>query len=507
MSADATWSYAYDKEGNVKKKINGSGVTWKYVYSANNNLTQAKRWSEDPDVYGTAVLQKQLDYEYNAFGLKMEQVIDADGSGAGSAVTMRFAYEGWNAAKRGGIGRENFDVLADIDGNGSLTTHYIRGDRVDELIARADGASPRWYLNDRLGSVRDIIDNGAVLKDSIKYTGFGIITSETTPAERGRYTWTSREYEAESELQYNRARWYDPKMGRWISQDPLGFGAGDSNLYRYVRNRSVNTADPSGLDSIEFRADGAHWVSDNGKDSMYLGRAYTYRVPVIDSVWDETIVFKDEWNWKKTTEINYSIVNRFVKGARENDIWELDEQSRKWILQDFVAHPELSQLLIDKASFLAWHKRERAGGLMWLKSIDQPPNMLRKAEAGHHPLTRVVGFVPPPGWEWDWKVAMGTPMYYHPNATYGIRKKGTGDAGAQAMYDKYGMIITEGVSAGTADKISPEISVSGHRKADVIPFDWARALDKHYGGSRYRNLYYEVRPPNVRDDAPPNRID
>jgi RHS repeat-associated protein len=48
-------------------------------------------------------------------------------------------------------------------------------------------------------------------------------------------------------LQYNRARYYDPSIGRWISQDPLGFEAGDSNLYRYVNNRPTATTDASGL--------------------------------------------------------------------------------------------------------------------------------------------------------------------------------------------------------------------------------------------------------------------
>jgi RHS repeat-associated protein len=51
-----------------------------------------------------------------------------------------------------------------------------------------------------------------------------------------RYTWTGREIDVETALQYNRARYYDPATGRWITQDPLGFDAGDSNLYRYVRN-------------------------------------------------------------------------------------------------------------------------------------------------------------------------------------------------------------------------------------------------------------------------------
>jgi RHS repeat-associated protein len=48
-------------------------------------------------------------------------------------------------------------------------------------------------------------------------------------------------------LQYNRARWYDPTTGRWISQDPLGFDAGDSNLYRYVNNQPTVATDPSGF--------------------------------------------------------------------------------------------------------------------------------------------------------------------------------------------------------------------------------------------------------------------
>jgi hypothetical protein len=40
---------------------------------------------------------------------------------------------------------------------------------------------------------------------------------------------------------------YDPGIGRWISEDPIGFKAGDSNLYRYVANNPVNGTDPSGL--------------------------------------------------------------------------------------------------------------------------------------------------------------------------------------------------------------------------------------------------------------------
>ncbi|MBI5695633.1 MAG: RHS repeat-associated core domain-containing protein [Nitrospirae bacterium] len=46
---------------------------------------------------------------------------------------------------------------------------------------------------------------------------------------------------------YMRARYYDPQVGRFISEDPLGFGGGDVNLMAYVGNNPVNNIDPLGL--------------------------------------------------------------------------------------------------------------------------------------------------------------------------------------------------------------------------------------------------------------------
>ena len=48
-----------------------------------------------------------------------------------------------------------------------------------------------------------------------------------------RYRYDGQEQDAETTLYLNNARCYDPQQGRWLNQDPLGFDAGDSNLYRY----------------------------------------------------------------------------------------------------------------------------------------------------------------------------------------------------------------------------------------------------------------------------------
>jgi hypothetical protein len=43
---------------------------------------------------------------------------------------------------------------------------------------------------------------------------------------------------------------YDPTVGRWLEEDPMGFNAGDSNLYRYVENNPTDATDPSGMDDL-----------------------------------------------------------------------------------------------------------------------------------------------------------------------------------------------------------------------------------------------------------------
>jgi RHS repeat-associated protein len=65
------------------------------------------------------------------------------------------------------------------------------------------------------------------------------------------FAFTGREWDGDLQLYYYRARWYDPKAGRFISEDPARWGA-DSNLYRYVRNAPGNLLDPSGLEAMSL---------------------------------------------------------------------------------------------------------------------------------------------------------------------------------------------------------------------------------------------------------------
>src|SRR5262249_51556482 len=138
-------------------------------------------------------------------------------------------------------------------------------DVVDQLFASlSPGGVATWELTDRLGSVRQVTDSKGSVIDTITYDGFGNITNETNAANGGRYKRTGREGESETEMQDNRATDYDPKTGRWTSQDQLGFGAGDSNLYRYISNRNMNNVDPSGFQTNSI------FGQSTGKNNPFL---------------------------------------------------------------------------------------------------------------------------------------------------------------------------------------------------------------------------------------------
>lgn len=64
----------------------------------------------------------------------------------------------------------------------------------------------------------------------------------------------AREYDNFTGLHYYRARFYDGNLGRFISEDPIGFAGGDVNLFGYVKNNAVNKIDPFGLIDLGFRS-------------------------------------------------------------------------------------------------------------------------------------------------------------------------------------------------------------------------------------------------------------
>jgi RHS repeat-associated protein len=228
LTNDGTWTYTYDAEGNLSQKSRATGETWSFSYDVWNHMVGAK------DVSGTGTTLTLATYVYDAFGNRLES--DVWTSSSGSTATTRFGYDGRSA-------------WADLNSSNQLQTRRLYLDGVDQVFARiSSGGTVAWYLPDRLGSIRDITNDtsGAVI-DHLDYDGFGNAT-ETQPANGDRYKWTGSEFDTETGLYHFGWRFYDPKIGRWTSTDPIEFAGGDDNLYRYVGNAATASTDPTGLD-------------------------------------------------------------------------------------------------------------------------------------------------------------------------------------------------------------------------------------------------------------------
>ena len=125
------------------------------------------------------------------------------------------------------------NAYADFNGSGSVTTRYLYGLAVDQIIARTSSSGvTAWYMTDQLGSVRDVVSTSGTVLDHIVYGSFGNIISQTNSSNGDRFLFTGMEYDATTGMYYDHARYYDPTTGRFVSQDPKGFAAGDANLYR-----------------------------------------------------------------------------------------------------------------------------------------------------------------------------------------------------------------------------------------------------------------------------------
>jgi RHS repeat-associated protein len=224
LTSDGTWTYTYDPEGNLVNKRNiTTGELWTYTYDNLNHLTNASRTGGAGSFSVT--------YVYDVEGHRVEQIEQG--------TVTKFAYDGDN-------------VWADLDGNNNILVRYLYGDGVDDILTRtvASGANAgvTVYLKDQLGSVRDLLAfSSQTIVDHRDYDGFGNIVQDTASTVGDRYGFTGREFDSVTGLQYNRERYYNPATGKWTSEDPLSFGAGDGNLYRYVGNNPTNATDPSGL--------------------------------------------------------------------------------------------------------------------------------------------------------------------------------------------------------------------------------------------------------------------
>ncbi|MEW6412449.1 MAG: RHS repeat-associated core domain-containing protein [Candidatus Zixiibacteriota bacterium] len=100
--------------------------------------------------------------------------------------------------------------------------------------------------SDHLGTPLAVTDGAKDIVWSSDYYPFGSLYDEQV-VQSNELRFPGQYHDRESDLYYNWHRYYEPELGRYITPDPLGLGAGDVNLYRYVWNSPHSFVDPWGL--------------------------------------------------------------------------------------------------------------------------------------------------------------------------------------------------------------------------------------------------------------------
>ena len=211
-----------------------------------------------------------VQFAYNALDERIFKLVDPDGDGAQVATVTYFTYA-------------NQQLMTEFVSSGNLfvaSHRYVYAPGTDQVLADVavgSGAAVHWTLGDQEGSIRDVVAVTGLNQyadTAIEYDSFGNVTNGQQAASHLLYA--GRELDIETGYYYNRARYYDPQTGRFLSQDPAGFAAGQ-DPYLYVLNNPLTATDPSGLEARGI-------YSNNSVSNGGVAVGQTYVPPVTNPV-------------------------------------------------------------------------------------------------------------------------------------------------------------------------------------------------------------------------------
>jgi RHS repeat-associated protein len=164
------------------------------------------------------------------------------------------------------------NVIEEVDGSGNVLARYTQGPGIDQPFAEFRSGTASYYQQDALNSVTSLSSSVGAVANTYTYDSYGKLTASSGTI-TNPFQYTAREFAAETGQYFYRARYFDPSVGRFISEDPIGFKAGN-NFYAYVQNNPINRADPLGLKACEGCTNAAPLPSNSPKCDSYGSETY-----------------------------------------------------------------------------------------------------------------------------------------------------------------------------------------------------------------------------------------
>jgi RHS repeat-associated protein len=285
--------YGYDKAGNRwATNDSGTGGTLYYV----NSLNQYTGVGGTNNVVNGSEHEIQT-YQGNTYTYINDEHLKQVTSGSN---TYNLYYDALGRCVKRTLGTVTTYYIYDgekpvLDYMSTDLTHPARnlyGKGIDEILMRTDpsvnSGQPFYYGQDHEGSVTHLINTSGNVIENYLYDAYGAITKMWTNGTltdhtgyNNRFLFTGREYAGTYQGTYvpaftfyeYRARAFHPGLGRFMSEDPKLFDAGDYNFFRYCHNDPVDLTDPMGLELDTSRLDAHDWQMTRS----YLMQSPTYR--------------------------------------------------------------------------------------------------------------------------------------------------------------------------------------------------------------------------------------
>jgi RHS repeat-associated protein/CSLREA domain-containing protein len=224
LTSAGSITYGYDDRGNLTQVTDGSNIT-DYTYDSADRLATVTL----PDT-------TSISYGYDADGRRVKQTV-------GSVATNYL----WDEASVYG------DVVLETNGSASTLASYTLSN--NGIISQTRSGNTSYYLQDGQGSTRALTDStqAGTITDTYSYTAFGELFAQTGTTVNP-YLYTGQQFDPLTGLYSLRARYYNPALGRLLSQDTYPYNFSNPvelNRYVYVANNPINAFDPSGHLLIE----------------------------------------------------------------------------------------------------------------------------------------------------------------------------------------------------------------------------------------------------------------
>ncbi|WP_114942159.1 RHS repeat-associated core domain-containing protein [Pseudomonas putida] len=216
--------YRYDPWGNLIEKRSGHSKLQSFSYDCENRLVRA-------ETLVNGKLESQGEYRYDSLGRRVAKQAEINGE----LEQKRFLWQGLRMLREETPG-QNILYLYEPGSYAPLA-------RVDQV--EGEGQKLYYFHTDQIGTPWELTDSEGEIVWQATYRSWGAVEQLAVNELEQSLRFQGQYFDSESNLNYNTFRYYDPEIGRFITQDPIGLEGG-SNLYQYAPEPN-GWVDPLGL--------------------------------------------------------------------------------------------------------------------------------------------------------------------------------------------------------------------------------------------------------------------